>query len=456
MEKRLVTKDVCVSELMNKYYGKLIFPENGEEIYNIWLFETVDQIYCEIPMSLHGSKSWGVVHGVFNGKGAVSLVNVFASGGSSGDGGSYRKLDISTLIWGVLLGSADDKALNKLVLNCDALKKWITESYHVDVDYQNHQFKIPEEKEIVSYTSDKFELKVYLNYGYNVSQKSVNIDLSSYIIVDFKEDLSVSDIRLFVYNLEKIILFLTWDNPKFSSISLNGGYLKMQWINKDLDKTKFPIRPSLKYLEIKNSLSEIISKWFKTPQIEPIIDLYQEKCFDSQLSPNRIFMNSCVGLESFHKKFINDSVEISDPTPIRKRERIKELIKEDTELLNWFRSKTNFWKNPELYDRLLDLKPLYEKIIGDVFKVEPDFILRKVKKTRDKLAHEGRYYTEFKQNAESIIAERSIHFLLGLLIMKKFGINIESERENKIIEANTMLRNIARMNDYEGMKIHIK
>lgn len=445
-----------MSALINKYYGKLIFPENGEEIDDIWLLETTDQIYCEIPMSIHGSKSWDLVHGVFNGKGVVSLVNVFASGGSSGDGGSYRKLDISTLVWGVLLESAYDKALNNLVLTSGALKKWITESYHVDVDYHNHQFRIPEEKEIVSCTSDKFELQVYLNYGYNVSQKSVNIDQNSYIAVYFKEDLSVNDVRSFVYNLEKIILFLTWDNPKFSFISLNGGYFKMQWINTDLDKTKFPIRPRLKYLEIKDSLSEIISKWFNTPQIEPIIDLYQEKCFDSQLSPNRSFMNSCVGLESFHKKFINDSVEISDPTPIQNREKIKELIKVDDELLKWFRYKTNFWKNPDLIDRLLDLKPIYEKIIGDVFKAGPDFILRKIKKTRDKLAHEGLYYTEFEQNAESIIAERSIHFLLGLLIMKEFGINIESERENKIAEANTMLRNIASMNDYEGMKIHNK
>jgi hypothetical protein len=445
-----------VNTIINKYYGKLIFPESGEEITDIWLFETTDQIYCEIPMSLHGSKSWDIVHGVFNGKGAVSLVNVFASGGSSGDGGSYRKLDVSTLVWGVLLESVESKALNKLVLYSDALKKWITESYHVDVDYQNHQFKIPEEKEIVSFTSDKFELKVYLNYGYNVSQKNVIIDQNSYVVVDFKEDLSVSDVRVFVYNLEKIILFLTWDNPKFRSISLNGGYFTMQWINKDLDKVKFPIRPRLKYSEIKDSFSEIISKWFNTPRIEPIIDLFQEKCFDNQLSPDRSFMNSCVALESFHKKFINDSVEISDPTPIQNREKIKELIKEDSELLKWFRSKTNFWKNPELYDRLLELKPLYEKIIGDVFRAEPDLILRKIKKTRDKLAHEGMYYTEFEKNAESIIAERSIHFLLGLLIMKEFGINIYSDRENKIAEANTMLRNIARMNDYEGMKIHIK
>ena len=118
MEKRLVTANVCVMTDSQRYFGRIIFPEQDHTLNDVWLTIDGNKIFVELPDPELGIEDWGVIWGEFNKLGTVSLLDCGLGSQMNGFGGNQRKLLVHKLIQGHKLISVNDKFIHSIKMSC--------------------------------------------------------------------------------------------------------------------------------------------------------------------------------------------------------------------------------------------------------------------------------------------------------------------------------------------------
>ena len=82
-----------------RLFGRIFKPDIPSEVVEgVWLNIKDDSIFLESPLNNIVYDAWPIIHGEFNGMDKVTLVNASMGGGSSGSGGTWRRIFISYLI----------------------------------------------------------------------------------------------------------------------------------------------------------------------------------------------------------------------------------------------------------------------------------------------------------------------------------------------------------------------
>src|SRR5690554_3132769 len=357
MEKGFVTKNVCVMETTQRYFGKLFFPIENKSIENIWLNITGNKIFVEIPSPESVSEDWAVLHGEFNKLGTVSLIDCSLGASSHGFGGEGCKLNVHKLIQGEKLSFNRQCFISNIALTSSALNQWIMGVE--GISHNKSTFTVPQLKTILNVSTEYFDLEINVGYKKTFSYTKTSFERDVFLDASFNNPLSIYDLYIWKKKIEKLIVYLTNDDPGMKIIGLNKSNNRIYGMDSKWESHKYSHSIKFSFQDIKEFLSLIVKNWFDKKDFDYIIDLLLEK-----------------------------KISLIDKTPLEKRKNIQTLLDEDKELLDWFNEKTTFWKNPTLFDRIYSFKEEIEYINKDVFKVPIDTWLRMVKNTRDDLAHE--------------------------------------------------------------------
>ncbi len=427
-------------------YGFIIFPETEERIDNVWLNITDEEIFLEVPYSLHGNPNWSIILGVFNGLENATFIDVFASGGGNGGGGSFRKFVISWMIKHCHFNTLEQIKFDFLSLRESAFKDWNNEKFFLEED--NFTYSLPDPITPIKFDLPLFSFTWELGHTINFNFKNLEIHGTSSIITKFKELKNWDYIIDYILKLKKLLLFLTNKDPKFTDIILNDS-VELIYRAPKLFSSRFPSAIKLNYQETKPHLSEIVKKWFNFKKLEPITDLVLEKHFQKDLPTHRHFFNLAVGLEAFHENFILKNVPLQNNELKENREQILKAIESNEELYLFFNNKSSEWGKPTLKDRLFHLEEIISQISSYIFEYDTIELITKIKQTRDEIAHAGVYDKRFKENIELMIVTKIIEFVLRIKIYTLFELELKTNRTDMITEANQLVKQLARLNDFK-------
>lgn len=436
--------------LVEKYFGRLIFPINNLVIENTWLHIEGNNISILIADPELNQVDWSIIWGEYNSLGTVSLLDCKINAQQNGFGGNYRKINVHKLIQGVKLNSIDQKVISKANITCPALNQWVFLGEFIDS--KDHTYTIPKWSNFLNVKTEQFQIQFNSIYtGYSGSY-DINYKREISICSTFSNPLSLSEFYIWKRKLEKLIVLLTNEDPSFQIKSINGNPHSIFGIDSIWESNRFTYNIDFNYSDISEQLGLIISKWFDFENLNPLINLISEKKENTNLSTARYFLNMSVAMESFHLNFIDPKTKLKNSDAIEKRKRIQELIIDDVKLLEWFNKQSAFWKKLDFIDRLLYFKNDLETIIDTSFDIEIDSLLTKIKNTRNKLAHEGKHNSEFSKEFSLFIIAYSLELLLKVRLIAVLGELPEHKIEVLLKSAKENVKLLATINNFKGIE----
>lgn len=178
-----------------------------------------------------------------------------------------------------------------------------------------------------------------------------------------------------------------------------------------LNESQFTQPISIYYNDVQDKLPEIVSKWFTETKVQPVLDLVLQKCYNPQMSIPAYFLNVCVAIETFHRRF-----------------------------------NQNQTKNTTLRDRLSEFKPTLEVIFANFKNYTIDDLIKGIKDTRNDLAHDGEALKRFKNLTELFIVTKGVEFTIRLELMKYLGIDINQGYDPFLTKGQQTLDLLIRLN----------
>ena len=433
-----------------KHFGKLIFSESRKEIENIWLEIHGDKISVRIPKGQDIKEVGGVIWGEFNSLGIVSLLDCWMGKFNSGFGGNEIEIIVHKLIQGVKLLSNHENFITNVTLSCPTLNHWLNSGKSIKIE--GPQVIIPTKEKIEYIETEGFVIEIISHYPKSYSATNLSIQRQVSLLVSFKTSLNIFDYYMWKKKLEKLIVYLTNQDPTIKTEDFNNTTSKIYGINSKWQAQQFYHSIDFDFSEIKINFPEIIKSWFDKPKLDSVINLISEKKLNTQLSNARYFLNMCVAIESFHEDFICKKPPLIDDSILENIDKINQFLKVDEELSKWFKEKSKFWKKPTLIDRLFYFKDELQAITTGVFKISTDDLLRKMKSTRDSLAHKGKSNAHFKNEISLFIAAYSLEILLKYNMLKILGMNNPEALKSYLNNATEIISHYADINSYKGME----
>lgn len=433
-----------------RIYGSIFSPdEQDDKIEGVWLNITRSSIYLEVPqMSIYGRDNWEVLLGVFNGLDKVTLVNSSPGAGSSGAGGSYRKINVHYLLKDCHLKSYDDLIFNKIHLTSPTICDWITEK-EIIKRIDKRTYEIPERKNIFSVQFEGLTISLLTWYPKTSNLRSLWVEKKSVFIIESSQKQHISHLLKLGARIKKWILFVTNKNSEFSNYLLkNCKSERFEMINTlpDLNERKFAQNISINYQDIKDSIQTVFKNWMKSEELETISELLLEKQYNPDLTFQSYFLNMCVAMESFHSIFKKQIQNEHIKQKLEDKENILQLI-EDEKLKKRFSNYTKRWNEQTFRQRIKSFKSTFENIMGDTFDFKFKSIVDKIVNTRNSLAHDGTY-SQNLEHFELLLIGKAMEFTMKYEVL--LLLDYEKGKSERILDsARSNLSTLARINHYE-------
>jgi len=428
-----------------RMFGEISLTDTTKHktIRGVWLNIKLNSIILEVPDDGLRDSFWELITGQFNGLDQVTFINCFEGGGSSGSGGGWMNIIVSFLIKDCHFKDISDLRFNKIQLTSPALSNWIKDSQIVQINQYN--FKIPENQIIFSIALNEFSISLMVLHTGKTELNSFTVNRKCVINIE-ANNIHFNDLLKLIHKIKKLILFLTNKNPEFSEYTIHMGGNEFELLREynNLNETRFAQNIYLTYFQIKPFIAEIFKTWLTDKLIVEVVDLIQEKNYNTDLSFQGYFLNTCIALESFHDKFkILDKNVLEEKIKIRKE--IAELIV-DASLKKYFLANSKSWERLTLRDRLFAYKDPIQKIMGDTFGFSLDILIVKALKTRNNIAHTGKH-DEFLTYFELFIIGKLLEFTLKIEVLNKLGYT-SANTEQLLEVAKNHIKTIAKINRY--------
>jgi hypothetical protein len=431
-----------------RIFGKIFLPETPNEVLNgVWLNIKRGSIYLEISHNTLANQKWQIILGEFNGLDQVTFVNSHAGGGSSGSGGTWRKIHVSYLIKDCHINRYSDLLFTKISLNSPTLSNWVNEPDGID-RIDDYTYKIPQKKEIFSILISDLKISLLFTHSLEHSSKSLKVERKCIFEITTLGSIHISVFSKLMTKIKKWILFVTNKNPEFSSYYLTSNETEsIELVNtlEDLNEGRFTQNISLSFHDLKQSLKSVFENWMQIENLDTIVGLLQEKHYNTDMTFQSYFLNMCVAIESFHYIYIKENKDEKIENRKKDRDTILALI-EDQELKMRFSKLSQRWDESTYRERLKSFKPAIEIIMGNTFKFTFSKMVNKIVDTRNSLAHKGTYDGQLK-HIELLLIGKVIEFTLKFEVFKL--LKYFPERENDFLEnAKRHLEILAALNEY--------
>lgn len=431
-----------------RVFGQVFFPDTPDQIQKgIWLNITSDSIYLEVPLNSFGDQYWEVILGEFNGMDKVTFVNSRTGGGSSGAGGSWRKIHVSYLIKGVHFKSKKELEFTSLTLISPALTNWVIEKEGIE-RIKEGSFTAPDDKEIFSVSLENFEVSTILRYNRSFSQDELSIFKEVLLFIKSDSAVDIDEYSNLMRKIKRWILFVTNKDPEFSKyylVSDRSSDLELINTLDNLKENRFTQNISFSYRKLRDSIETVFKNWIENEKLETIIDLLQEKQYNTDMSFQSYFLNMCVAIESFHSIFGDESSNQKIADRKNDRQKIADYIG-DADLKSRFLNESQNWDKSRYRERLRTFKPTFETIMGTSFSFKPKELINKIVNTRNALAHTGTY-REYLSHIELLLIGKVLEFTIKHEILNL--LDFKSENESDVLEeAATHVKVLANLNKY--------
>ena len=449
---------------MKSYHGSIYLIEDGVPKFfeYAWLHTETDRSYIEVVSRTFENANWDLILGEFNDPDyrQITFVDCRTSGGySSSPSGFKYTIWFDYGITGTHILSPEELSFKEACIYIPTLTKWLHHQEFVNqikFDYENSKVDVPETQEVCKVKTDQGEISVSVTYPFTHGDEMFEIEKAS--IVNFKFDnlTPVKDILAQLSKFKKLVLFITNTAPDPSTISFKLEQNEKEqrypiWgqllgPSKELDESKFSVTPKLYFNEMRHQFDIVIKNWFEKEELMVVSDLILEKRYNVEMTWKSYFLNLCVALESFTDivKPKNNFPELKDR--VKKRKEISNLI-EDEELKQWFKENTAYLKKPWAKDKILLYKDTIEYLMSNVFKENSEELITKIKKTRDLIAHTGKYDKEFSP-LELLLAGKILEFTIRSEIIQIMFSKPDKIKKKFLLYGKNRIETIARLNKY--------
>lgn len=230
---------------------------------------------------------------------------------------------------GVSLEKEEDIVFSKLMINIPGINKWGGVSNYVvpDSDKDNVLIGLNRVEPIKIYSCNEYNLSYYLLYDYpilNFPNESIVLEQTPYLIIEsevlhsldwfiettikMKRIIEIAiGVPLYINKITAESPKITWDlkdgTKNIRPIEIKHSISQNQYSSKNSDK--------LNRMNFLFNLNELMnyanfSKWQETTStiMEPIIELYIDSLYNSDLSLSRHFLNMAQALETYHSRLI--------------------------------------------------------------------------------------------------------------------------------------------------------
>jgi hypothetical protein len=383
---------------MQSYFGHIFLPKENDfqKIEGVRLFMDGDAFWIEAPIKFFGVEQYNLITGVFNGFGSVTLIECNIKNTSSGSGGNEGKLSIHYILCGIQINNEEKLNFSGLSVKMPALKKWIDKTVFKDYLIIDEKMSIEYPDTISFGDFDKYSLEAF--FGMNQNQDSENsIILKEYVVLKIKttnDNLSLWEFLNIYREFKKFLAFIGVFDKNVDTLSLFENTVKYRsqnlplqmrfyissynFKNAGLDDIKTP-----KFDDVEANIKHILQKWFRTVDLSDSINLILEKYFQTGLSRETFFLNSCFAIEIYHRRF-----KKNQRLPKAEFKKIKDGIisKLDTpDEINLFENKLAYANEPSFKERLESLKEDFQIILP--LTIDMDNYIKQIVNTRNNIVH---------------------------------------------------------------------
>jgi hypothetical protein len=418
--------------------GKVFFPNDDIAIQGAKLFTIEKGVYLEFDFPRSDShRDFDIILGVFNGLGLVTCLNNVYYGSHVGGGGNICRYKVINLFTGVHFNSKTDIKFNKAFFSVNSLLEWFDKvniklSYKkpiTTIEYGTFQ-KIP--LEIIGFENSSF------NFGYasETSKHSLSVRDTVALYLDTKNPKDLDSIFDVIIKLKKLFAFLSSYSFDIEDITLYNSDYKYEFGGKQSDslvdiklfnpnESIAPLPTShflnIRYIDIEEIFTELISRWLKVSENNFVIDLLMEKSFNPELSIKTYFLNICFALEVYHKNNINNQKFTT-----QEFNRIKNYLKhtiQDPTVKKWIENKLGNGNFPSFRDRL----GYFDGDIKKIYNSDTDLLINKIINTRNSLVHStAKRKFIIKNDSELYDTSLILETIVKRYILKDLGIPEEN------------------------------
>jgi hypothetical protein len=416
---------------MQSYFGHIYLPKENDfqEIEGARLFMDGDLYWIEIPFDLHATEKYNIITGAFTGFGIVTLLECTVKKTSMGAGGHEGHLSVKYILQGIQIDNEEDLFFSKLSVKMPSLRGWLNKRIFNQVNIFEDKLSLFRHEAISFGSFDKFTLEVsfYLNQSMNVE---TGLSVTDYVTLNIKSN--DGNLRLWQFieiykKFKKFLAFLGAYDSKEDYFTFYNNEIKfdnqeilvpMKFFMKSYNFKNFGFDTikTPKFDDIATDSEKILQNWFSIIDLSDSIDLILEKYFQSVLSVDSYFLNSCFAIEIYHRRFKkNERYSKAEFRKIKK----SILDKIDDPVANvFFKEKLAHANEPSFKERLESLKEDFLLILPESEEVTG--FIKKIVKTRNYIVH--------RSSSEGTISDLELYYasiylelITKLSIFKELG-----------------------------------
>lgn len=320
---------------MQSYFGHIFLPKENdfEKIEGVRLFMDGDDFWIEASINLLGVEKYNLIKGAFTGLGCVSLFECNIKATSIGIGGYEGKLSVNYILCGIQIDNEEDLNFSSLSIIMPSLRNWLNKRIFNEVNIFENNLSLFKHEPIDLGGYDKFSLEIvfFLNQSLGIE---TGLKVNDYVTLKIKanENLTLWEFLEVYKKFKKFLAFIgVYDkNPDFftfhnnlkhensdSLVSMKFFMETYNFKNTGIDAITFP-----KFDDIALDINIILHAWFKNVDLSDSVDLILDRYFQTRISNQISFLNSCFSIEIFHRRY-----KQTDKEPYFK-DRLKELKEE--------------------------------------------------------------------------------------------------------------------------------
>lgn len=451
---------------MISYHGSIYQILEGSKVFLEYAQLHIDgkTQYIEIVSEKLHDQEWEILLGEFNDFDHREVTFIKCRTGGYSGGVTYKyKISFEVGFAGCHFRDINDIRTTEARFYLPPFTEWLIDSDlkgNLHHDYGNKIFEVPQEIEVSISKIEDLEVIVRIVYPFSSSGDKFEIERSSLVI--FKSDAD-QPFDYFINNVNKFkkLFFLFSNiNPEPSTLSFKDiemgmektslGWFKIVGEHVEPKNVKFRDTPEIRFRNLRNQFSKLVETFYKEDDLATVVDLILERRYNVDLAWKSYFLNLVVAIESFTDITKPKTNFPSLKTRLQKRDEISELI-EDTELRIWFRENTKYLKKPETRDKILIYSDSIEYLMGVTFEFDVDVMISKMKKTRDLIAHTGKYDKVFSP-LELFMAGKILEFTLRAELFKIILPESKKIVDDFLEEGKRRIKYLATANKYKGQK----
>lgn len=378
--------------------GYILHPKDKSLEVNAILEYGEAGIFLDLHIDL-GKEQQQILSGVFNGIGEVTLVGCYHYKSESGYGGNFFKMKAMHLFLGIHVTKVDELLFSRVSVDFPILWKWLNiRIIKYDIEYKI-TYNYPDD--IVLYENGNYKISITfsLTHRNNYSEGIFNLKEAALVKIESVRDkLSLWELLEIIKQVKKFILLLTNSIPISESITFFSHDFFYNDSDEESPKLK-PIQyyselpevnqsfwnPDIRFSLIKDKIQTIFNVWMTNKDIENSVDLIFEKKFNSNLSDENYFLNTCFSIETFHRRFKNRTKYCNAEFNNIKYQILQSIS--DKRIYKFIEDILKYSNEPSFRSRLKDIKNDFNEILSDDEDVNT--YIGRIVDTRNYLVHRG-------------------------------------------------------------------